>query len=114
MATYSRLKFSGSTDGKCVKVVATATAGTLIHTAHATAQDEIYLYAHNTDTTDHLITVEFGGVADPDDLIRETIPARSVPTLVIPGWSLSNSLVCRVFADAANLVTINGYVLRVT
>ena len=32
MATFSKVKFSESTDGLPVKVVQTATAGTLIHT----------------------------------------------------------------------------------
>ena len=41
MATFTKLKLSGSTDGKAIKVVQTATAGTTIHTAHATALDEI-------------------------------------------------------------------------
>jgi hypothetical protein len=38
-ATFSKLVLSGSTNGKAVKVVQTATAGTTIHTAHATALD---------------------------------------------------------------------------
>ena len=33
MATFTKLKLSGSTDGKAIKVAATATAGTTIHTA---------------------------------------------------------------------------------
>ena len=39
MATYSKVKLSESTSGKNVKVVATATAGTTIHTAVAGASD---------------------------------------------------------------------------
>jgi len=50
MAIYKR-KLSGSTDGKPIKVVATATAGTTIHTAVAGTTagtfDEIWLYAYN-------------------------------------------------------------------
>jgi hypothetical protein len=33
MATFSKRILSGSTDGKAIKVVQTATAGTTIHTA---------------------------------------------------------------------------------
>ena len=43
MATYTVLKLSGGTDGKNIKVAATATAGTLLHTAHATALDRVWL-----------------------------------------------------------------------
>jgi hypothetical protein len=45
MATFSKLVLSGSTDGRMVLVAATATLGTTIHTAHATDQDEIWLWA---------------------------------------------------------------------
>lgn len=110
----TREKFSGGTDGKNIKVVATSTAGTLIHTAHAIADDEIYLSAHNSSTGSLLLTIEFGGVSDPDDLIVQTIPAKDGVELVIPGFSLTNSLVCRAFAASANLIVINGYVLRIT
>ena len=36
MATFSKTILSGSTDGKQIKVAATATAGTLIHTGSTT------------------------------------------------------------------------------
>ena len=45
MATYTKLKLSGSTDGKGIKVTQTATPGDIIHTAHVSALDEIWLYA---------------------------------------------------------------------
>ena len=47
MATFSKQKFSESTDGRAIKVVQTASAGTLIHTASSTASvfDEVWLYA---------------------------------------------------------------------
>src|SRR2546426_10217780 len=114
MATFSKIQPSGGTTGKNVKVAATATPGTLIHTAHATAIDEIWLCAVNSDTTDRKLTVEFGGVASPDDTIEVTIPAESGLVLVIPGLTLTNSLVVRAFAATANVVLINGYINRIT
>ena len=114
MATFSKIQPSGGTTGKNVKVAATATPGTLIHTAHATAIDEIWLWAVNSDTTDRKLTVEFGGVASPDDTIEVTIPAESGLVLVIPGLTLTNSLVVRAFAATANVVLINGYINRIT
>ena len=45
MATYALTTLSGSTNGRLIKVVATATAGTLIHTAHATSLDKLFLWA---------------------------------------------------------------------
>ena len=113
MALYTKLKLSGSTDGRMVKVAATATAGTLIHTAHATSLDEIWLYAVNSDTTDRKLTIEFGGVSAPDDLIEQTITAEGGLILIIPGLLLSNSVVLRAFAATANVVMISGYVNRI-
>ncbi len=114
MATYSKVQLSGGTTGKNVKVAATATAGTTIHTAHAAAIDEIWLWAVNSDSADRKLTIEFGGVTSPDDLIEMTIPFEDGPYLVVPGWTLTNSLVVRAFAASANVILINGYVNRIT
>lgn len=112
-ATFSKVKLSGSTDGRAIKVAATATPGTTIHTAHATALDEVWLYAFNTDTTDRKLTIEFGGTTSPDDTIEVTIPAESGLVLVVPGLILTNSAVVKAFAASANLVNIVGYVNRI-
>jgi len=114
MANYTKLKLSGSTDGRQIKVAQTATAGTLIHTAHASALDEIWLFAVNSDTTARKLTLEFGGVASPDDLVEVTIPAESGYMCVLPGLVLTNSLVVRAFCASANVVMVGGYVNRIT
>jgi hypothetical protein len=114
MATFSKVKLSGGTDGRNVKVAATSTPGTTIHTAHATANDEIWLWAVNSDTTDRKLTIEFGGTTSPDDLIELTIPAEGGLILVCPGLLLTNSAVVKAFAATANVVLVNGYVNRIT
>lgn len=115
MAAFSKVKLSGSTDGRQILVVATATPGTLVHTAHATAQDEVWLYAVNSDTTDRKLTIEYGGVTAPNDLIELVIPAESGLVCVIPGSSpLTNSVVVRAFCATANVVLVQGYVNRIT
>lgn len=118
MATFSKLVLSGSTDGRAIKVAATGTPGTTIHTGSATAAtiDEIWLYATNTDTTARKLTIEWGGVSSPDDLIELTIPAESGLTLVAPGLLIKGNatpLVVRAFCASANVVTIHGYVNRI-
>lgn len=110
----SKVKLSGSTDGRNIKVVATATAGTTIHTAHASAQDEIWLYAVNSDTSDRKLTIEFGGTTAPDDLIELTVTAESGLVLVVPGLVLTGGVVVKAFAATANVVLINGFVNRLT
>jgi len=119
MATFSKIALSGSTDGKLIKVAATATAGTTIHTGSATATtfDEVWLYAVNSDTTDRKLTIEWGGTSSPDDLIEQTITAESGLLLVVAGLVIKGNatpLVVRAFAASANVVMIGGYVNRIT
>lgn len=114
MPTYSKLKLSGSTDGRMVKVAATGTPGTTIHTAHATDLDEVWLYAVNSDATARKLTIEFGGTTSPDDTIEITIQPEAGLAVVVPGLILTNSTVVRAFAASANLVLIGGFVNRIT
>jgi len=116
MATFAKQILSGSTNGRIIKVAAVATPGTLIHTAVAGAADidEVWLWAVNSDTTDRKLTIEYGGVAAPDDLIEVTIRAESGLVLIVPGMVLQNSLVIRAFAAAANVVMVGGFVNRIT
>ena len=119
MATFSKELLSASTDGRAIKVAATATAGTLIHTGSTTATtiDEVWLYAVNSDTTDRKLTLEWGGVTVPDDLIEITIGAEAGLVLVAPGLLIkgnSTALLVRAFAATANVVDIHGYVNRIT
>lgn len=111
---FNKSDLSGSTDGRMIKVVQTATAGTTIHTAVAgtTANtfDEIWLWAVNSDTTARKLTIEFGGTTSPDDLIELTIPAESGLFTVVPGLVLQNGSVVRAFAATANVIMIAGYV----
>ena len=65
------IPFSASTQGKAIKVAATATPGTTIHATgtSATIVDRLYLWAQNNHTADVVVTVECGGVASPDNLM---------------------------------------------
>lgn len=114
MATYTKLKLSGSTDGKGIKITQTATAGDTIHTAHATALDEIWLYAANSQLAAVKLTLEWGEATEPDGNIEVTIPGESGLFLVVPGLLLTNSLVVKAFAAVANVVMLHGYVNRIT
>lgn len=119
MASYSKQKLSGSTNGRGIKVVATASTGTTIHATgtSSTNLDEIWLFATNTDTSAIALTIQFGGTTATDDDITMTIPAKSGMTLVIPGMILSGtgSAASTVYAYAGttNKVIIHGYVNRI-
>ena len=114
MATFTKLKLSGSTDGKGIKVVQTATAGTTIHTAHATDLDEIWIYAFNSHTSDVVLTLEWGEATAPDGNIVTTLAYQEGLFLVVPGLLLTNSLVLKAFAAVANVVVIHGFINRIT
>ena len=119
MATYSKIALSGSTDGRQIKVAATATPGTTIHTGSSTATtfDEVWLYAVNSDTTDRKLTIEYGGTSAPDDLIEFTVKAENGLYLIVPGLVIKGNatpLVIRAFCATTNVVMISGYVNRIT
>jgi hypothetical protein len=117
MATFSKVKLSSSTSGRGIKVVATATAGTALHTAVAGANDidEIWIYALNTHTADVTLTLEWGGVTAVSDTIGPvTIPAYGGLILVAPGLILNGGLALAAFASVANVIAIWGYVNRIT
>lgn len=123
MATFSKEILSGSTDGRGILVTPTATAGETIHTGSATTstRDEIWIYAYNSHTSAVDLTLEWGGVTSPDDLIRQTIPlagagvyAGLIPVvegLVIKGNA--TPLVIKAFASVADKVVLFGYVNRI-
>ena len=115
MATFSKTILSGSTDGKQVKVAATATAGTLIHTGPTNTAHlhEVWLYAVNTSASDVKLTIEWGGVASPDDHIEYTVKAENGLYLIVPGLLVKGNatpLVVRAFAATTNVICISGYV----
>ncbi len=122
MATLSKLCLqpAGTTGtGLAVKVAATATAGTAIHTASSTATtiDEIWLYAVNTSASAVKLTIEWGETTAPDGNIELTVAAESGLVLVAPGLLLQGNAtpkVVRAFAATANVITIHGYVNRIT
>jgi len=114
MATFSKEILSGSTDGLGIKVTQTATAGDTIHTAHATAQDEIWLYAVNTSGASVKLTIEWGEATAPDGNIEYTVDAEDGLKVIIPGLVLTNSKVVKAFAATRDLIVIHGFVNRIT
>lgn len=120
MATFSKVLLSGSTQGRGILVAAPATPGTTIHATGTSSsiQDEVWLYAVNSDTTDRKLTIEFGSTTSPNDLIEFTVKAENglyliVPGLVITGTGAAANTV-RAFCSATNVVSIFGYVNRIT
>lgn len=105
-----RLNLSGGTDGKPIAVTATATPGTTIHAAHATALDEIVLFAANTHTSDLEITIEDGSTAAP---IKVTIPTKQ-GYWFLGIFLLTNAATVKIFCATASVIFVRGHVVRYT
>ena len=113
--SVSKAKLSGSTNGRQIKVGATATPGTTIHTATSSANtlDEVWLWACNTSSSTVALTVELGGTTDPDDLIEVGIPAESGLVMVVPGIPMDGGVVIRAFAATGDVINISGFVNQI-
>lgn len=112
MTTYTKQKLSGATNGRGIKVATLGTPGTLIHTTvDADGQmNELWIYATNSSGGVVSLTLEFGGVTDPDDLIELELASKLGLTLVVPGLLLDGGVLVRAFASVADVITIFGYV----
>ncbi len=114
------IPFSASVQGKAIKVAATATPGTLIHTTgiSATNIDRITLSVFNSDPVEKTVTIEFGGTTSPDNVIVIPVPGNSGLTHVFDGNPLLGNgaagLSVRAFASTTNVCTVMGWVMRIT
>lgn len=114
--TNTRIPLSGGTaNGRPIAVAATATPGTLIHTASLTALDEITLFANNRSAAAATLTIEFGGTANSDHIVETlSLPANSGPVLISDGLVLTGGIVVRAFSGTANAINIAGKVNRIS
>lgn len=109
---FSGAVLSGSTNGKPIPVAATATPGTLIHTAGAGTSgfDEVWLYVSNVTGGAATLTIEWGGVSDPGDhLVKAySVAANSAAVPIVTGQRLNNGLEVRAFSGTASALNITG------
>ena len=114
MATYTKSKLSGSTDGKPILITATATAGTLIHTAvtGTTSYDEIWLWLVNNTTADVLVTIEYGDAAAGSN-IKYTVLTKDGLKCVLPGVILNNGTTVKVFAETGSVISAVGFINQI-
>jgi hypothetical protein len=119
VATFTKNKLSGSTDGKAVKVTGTSSGATVtVHTAVAGTTagvfDEIWIYANNTSATTVKLTLEWGTSSASDGNIEINVAGESGLVLVVPGLILQNALVVKAFAATADVILLSGYVNSIT
>lgn len=109
MASVSKQYLSGSSTGKSISVVATATAGTTIHDADNTAMDEVWLWACNTSASSVDLTIEYGASAAH---IVVTLAPKQGLVPILPGTILNTDII-RAYATTTAVVYVVGYVNRI-
>ena len=90
MATKTQIKLSGSgTGGRLIAVTGTDTSGAVaVHTAVAgtTNYENVWIYANNTDTSEIVLTIEWGGTGTGDVIVVK-IPAQP-SVFFLKGWGV--------------------------
>ena len=120
MATFTKTLLSNSTQGKGILIAATTSVGTTIHTTTSSSAtlDEIWLYAYNSSSSSIYLTIQYGGTISPNNDIKIVIPAQQGLTLAVPGLILSGDgstgATIAAYATLANVITISGYVNRIS
>jgi hypothetical protein len=101
-------------NGRPIIINATASPGDLIHTAvnSAGVLDEIWLWGVNNDSSDVVVTIEFGGAAARDQMPL-TVPAVAGLYQLVPGIPLIGGVEVRAFAQTTGVINIFGYVNRI-
>lgn len=95
-------------------------AGTTIHATGTSSSiiDEIWLYAYNSSNAPVTLTIQYGATTYVDNDIKIDIPPISGLTLVVPGLILTGTGAAAntvsSYASSANVVTISGYVNRIS
>lgn len=115
MATYSKELLSASTDGRGILVSTTSPIDGTDTTIHATPNveepDLITLFAYNDDTVNVALHLKWGGTTDS---LIQTIPPQAGLVLIIADLPLQDEEVVTASASTANVITIYGYVNRIT
>jgi hypothetical protein len=119
MATYSKEILSQSMNGLGLLIGSSASASPVtIHQTTGNASstiDEVWLYAYNSASVSVELTVYFGGNSAPNNEIKVSLPSRSGLTLVVPGLILKGpGNTVSAFAGTTNVVTLSGYVNRIS
>jgi hypothetical protein len=119
MATFTKKKLSGSTDGMAIKVDGPATGDAVtVHTAVAGTTvgtfDEIWLYAVNTSASSVKLTIEWGTDVAADGNIEVTVLPEAGLVTIIPGLILQNAKVVKAFAGTADVILVTGFVNAIT
>lgn len=116
MAGMTTIALSGSTRGRPIQITATASAGTLLHTATTTAGqiDKVFIDLTNTSASAVTVTIEFGTTgagAEMDIVVPANATVRAVDGAVLGGAATDT---IRAFASVGSVVNAVGRVERLS
>lgn len=116
--TYTPVVAGGSTRGKLIKIAATSSPGTTLHTPSTTTTDFDYIsiWAVNRDTSNITLTLQWGGTTATDDHIPYIIEPGKPPICLVDRWDLRGNGTpdtIAAFASTANLILCKVVVYRV-
>ena len=116
MATIAKELLSADTlaGESSVLIVATATAGTAIHTVGSGTDniDEVWLWANNNHTSAVTLSIEWGNVT-ANRLVKVALQPNET-ALIVPGWIAQESNAIAAFASVASVINVHGFVNRIT
>jgi hypothetical protein len=121
MATFQRIKLSGSTDGMLIPISGSASAeAVLLHTATSSSAagvwDAISLWAVNNTSASRSGTLEWGDSGSANE-IKFGVPALQGLFYIEPGCGLQNSRTVKMYAEqnsGSAAILIKGFVDRIT
>ncbi len=120
MPNYTAMTLSAATAGGIIKVTATATPGTTIHTATSSDMaegcDEVYLWCGSTSTSTVNATLHIAQIAaEQDRTINVRVPAAyNGPIMVLAGHRVCDGVVITATASVADRVNLWGNVNRIS
>lgn len=112
MATFTKVLFSGSTNGTPIAATSTNSDGAAtVHTA-STSIDEVWLWGWNKSTAAVGLYTEMGDTLSP---VVTLVPAQSGPQRIIEGWPLTNGKIVRVYCStvSTSALCVGGFVNRI-
>lgn len=115
MPIMQMLALSGSTNGKAIPIVTTASPGDTLHTVSSSTGgvvEDVYVDILSQATTDRIVTIENGSTATSAHS-RFTIPAQmAMRVLAGTRFTSATGIVLRAFATATGGLVAMGAVNR--
>ena len=114
--TWTSLKLSASSNGRNIKIAATSSTGTLLHTASATSgvTDFGYIDACNLSASDITLTLQWADDTSPDASTEVILTGKNGWERVVSGLPIEAGRRINAFAGQANLIMMNGFIHRLT